>query len=304
MNGESGVAARTDTMRDHQERINRVLLHLQSNPGAPFSVEQLARIACFSPFHFHRLFAAYVGEPISAHVRRLRLERAAVQLRTSPGPVTEIALDAGYETSAAFNKAFQQQFHVSPTTFRQSPAANFTAALKHQSPITLPIMKPKIVDRPEKQALFVRRTGAYSESASAAWEAVCRFAFSRRLVPPDREFIGISHDDPQITAQEKLRYDACITVSQPVKPEGEVGVQSIAGGRYAVFLHKGPYEGLLNTYRFIFGEWLPGSGEELRDVPSFELYLNTPERTRPENLRTEIYIPLKQGRRAPDHTRR
>jgi len=288
------MATRTDTVRDHQERINRVLLHLQENPGAALSVEQLARIACFSPFHFHRLFVAHVGEPLSAHVRRLRLERAALILRNSRASVTEVALESGYETSAAFNKAFQQHFHVSPTTFRQSSPVNFTAALKLKRGIAASKhMKPEIIDRPEKQAIFVRRTGAYKESASAAWEAVCRFAYPRHLVAPGQEFIGISHDDPQITAQEKLRYDACITVSQPVKAEGEVGVQKIAGGRYAVFLHKGPYENLMGTYQFIFGEWLPGSGEELRDVPSFELYLNTPEHTQPENLKTGIYIPLK-----------
>ena len=287
------MATRTDTVQDHQERINKVLLHLQENLGESLSLERLARIACFSPFHFHRLFVAYVGEPLSAHIRRLRLERAALLLRTSSTSITNLALDTGYETSAAFNKAFQQHFHVSPTTFRKSPQINFTVAPKLKSSITASIrMKPKIINRPEKQAVFVRRTGAYEESASAAWEAVCRFAYSHRLVQPDREFIGISHDDPQITAEDKLRYDACVTVSQPVKPEGEVGVQKIAGGKYAVFLHKGPYENLARTYQFIYREWLPTSGERLRDAPSFELYLNAPERTKPENLKTEIHIPL------------
>ena len=291
---DSSMATRTETVRDHRERINKVLLCLQENAGASFSVEQLARIACFSPFHFHRLFLAYVGEPLSAHVRRLRLERAALRLRTSRASVTEIALDTGYETSAAFNKAFQRHFQVSPTAFRRSPSISFKTAPKLKPVSRVPIdMKPEIIERTEQQAIFVRRTGAYKESAGAAWEAVCHYAYSHRLVKPGREFIGISHDDPQITAQEKLRYDACITVSQPVKPEGEVGVQKIAGGRYAMFLHKGPYENLLGTYKFIFSEWFPGSGEELRDVPSFEVYLNSPPRTRPENLRTEIYIPLK-----------
>jgi len=290
---ESRTAARTDTVQDHQERINKVLLHLQENLGESLSLEQLARIACFSPFHFHRLFAAYVGEPLSAHIRRLRLERAAVLLRTSNTSITNLALDTGYATSAAFNKAFQQHFHASPTDFRKSPQINFTVAPKLKSVITASIrMKPKIIDRPEKQAVFVRRTGAYKESASAAWEAVCRFAYSHRLVQPDREFIGISHDDPQITAEDKLRYDACVTVSQPVKPEGEVGVQKIAGGKYAVFLHQGPYDNLVRTYEFIFREWLPTSGEQLREAPSFEVYLNAPERTKPENLKTQIHIPL------------
>ncbi len=294
-----GRAARAGTRRDHCERVNRVLLHLRTNPGAPFTVAELARIACFSPFHFHRLFAACVGEPISAHVRRLRLERAAVRLRISGASVTEVALDAGYQTPAAFNKAFQQLFHLSPTAFRRqggkllplpSPTSSTPPEFTRMKPT-----QPKIVERPEKPAVFVRRTGAYHKSAASAWEAVCRFAYAHGLVEPGREFIGISHDDPLITAEENLRYDACITVRRPVRPEGEIGVQNIAGGRYAVFLHRGPHQNLIKTYEFIFGEWLPGSRAELREAPSFELYLNSPERTRPENLRTGIYIPVKQA---------
>jgi len=237
---------------------------------------------------------AYVGEPLSAHVRRLRLERAAWLLRTSRATVTRVALDTGYETSAAFNKAFQRHFRVSPTAFRRSPSIRLRAAQKYKpiSPVSTR-MKPKIIERPEKQAIFVRRTGAYKTSAHAAWEAVCRYAQSHGLFAPGGEFIGISYDDPQITAAENLRYDACITVSQVVKPDGEVGVRKIAGGRYAMFLHQGPYENLLGTYQHIFREWFPGSGEELRDEPSFEVYLNSPDDTRPEELKTEIYIPLK-----------
>ncbi len=285
---------REETIRDHQERLNRVLAHIQQNLDGPLSLDALAGIACFSPFHFHRLFAAFVGEPLWAHVRRLRLERAAVRLARTQDPVTDIALAAGYETPSAFTKAFAQHFDQSPTDFRKTQAAGleFPASRLVLSTIKEVVMNPEIRTCSERKVIFVRRTGNYGASAQAAWAAVCGFAFPKRLVGRGAEFIGVSHDDPAITPEEKLRYDACITIEKDVKPEGEVGVQTIAGGKYAVFLHKGPFERLGETYGAIYRQWLPSSGEKLREMPCFELYLNDPERTRPENLKTEIFIPI------------
>ena len=119
------------------------------------------------------------------------------------------------------------------------------------------------------------------------------FAYSQKLIQKETQFSGISHDSPDITAAVKLRYDACITLSQPIEPQGELSLQTIAGGRYALFVHRGPYENFDETYRLIFGQWLAQSHERLRDDPVFERYLNrNPRRTKPENLRTEIYVPL------------
>ena len=88
---------KTTTATDYQERILRALLYIQAHLDEPLELDALARAACFSPFHFHRVFRAMVGEPVHEHVRRLRLERAAVTLRQQPGrPVIEIALAAGY----------------------------------------------------------------------------------------------------------------------------------------------------------------------------------------------------------------
>lgn len=102
----------------------------------------------------------------------------------------------------------------------------------------------------------------------------------------------IGHDDPQITAPEKIRYDACVTVGHDVRAEGEVGVQDVAGGEYAVTVHRGPYEKLHETYARLCGEWLPGSGREPAALPCYEVYLNDPKTTRPEELLTQIHMPL------------
>ena len=91
---------------------------------------------------------------------------------------------------------------------------------------------------------------------------------------------------------EKLRYDADITVSRPVQPEGDIGVTELAGGPYATIVHKGPYPTLGGAYQALFGDWLPASGRELRNDPCLESYLNSPQNTRPEDLLTAIHVPL------------
>jgi len=119
------------------------------------------------------------------------------------------------------------------------------------------------------------------------------FAYPRRLMKKDTRMIGIGHDNPQITVEDKIRYDACITIDGEVTPDGELGIQTIQGGLYAVYLHKGSYSGFSASYSAIISEWLPASGKSLRNAPCREMYLNRdPRRTKPENLRTEIYIPI------------
>jgi AraC family transcriptional regulator len=119
------------------------------------------------------------------------------------------------------------------------------------------------------------------------------FAYKNRLMSSETQSIGIGNADPTITPEENLRYDACITFTGDVQLTGEIEVQTIAGGHYAVFLHKGAYTGLSDVYRSIYAGWLPGSGCALRESTCFEKYLNRdPRRTKPENLRTEIWIPV------------
>ncbi len=110
------------------------------------------------------------------------------------------------------------------------------------------------------------------------------------------QFIGLSHDDPDVTPVAKIRYDACVPVDDGFRAEGEIGVQTIAGGAYAVTTHHGPYSDLKDTYAALCGQWLPRSGWRFRDTPCFEIYLNDPEGTEPEELLTDIYLPLEERR--------
>lgn len=296
---------RQSTLHDYEERLLRVLVHIHQRLDDPLPLDELAALACLSPCHFHRVFTGMVGESVKEHIRRLRLERAASRLKLGDAAVIQIALEAGYESHAAFTRAFRGNFGVAPTEYRrrqrlpgQLRAASgihydehhrlvrFRAAqlAAKQMNVTLKHIEPLRV-------AFVRHVGPYHQ-VGKAWETLCAFLGKEGRLGGDNQFIGLSHDDPEVTPPDKIRYDACITVSDDFRPRGDVGVQVIGGRDYAVMTHFGPYEKLNESYTKLLGQWLPRSGRELNSGPSLEFYLNSPENTAPEDLLTDICAPL------------
>jgi AraC family transcriptional regulator len=290
---------KTATAASYQERILRTLLYIQQHLGEPLDLEDLARVACFSPYHFHRVFRGLVGEPVQEHVRRLRLERAAWHLKLQDAAVTDVALDAGYESHEAFTRAFHAMFNLTPSQFRtahqsapESPSGvHFNDPSGYHPPDYGELPQVEVKTLAPQRIVFVRHTGPYA-GVHEAWAKLCGWAGPRGFLVPGARYLGISYDDPQITAPEKLRYDAAITIDRPAEPEGEVGVTEMPGGEYATLLHKGPYEMLWRSYQILLGGWLPKSGKELRNLPAFELYLNMPGSTPPEELLTVIHVPI------------
>jgi len=290
---------KTATASDYHERILRTLAYIQAHLDDAPDLEELARVACFSPYHFHRVFRGLVGEPVQEHVRRLRLERAAHRLKLQEEAVTAVALAAGYESHEAFTRAFHSMFGMPPSQFRtahqgapESPSGvHFEDASGYHPPDYGAPPPVEIKTLPPQNVVFLRHTGPYDQ-VGATWGKLSAWAGRRGLFGPSTRMIGVSYDDPQITAPEKLRYDAALTVSRPVQPEGEFGVMELAGGEYATLLHKGRYETLSRGYQALHGGWLPQSGRELRDAPCFEVYLNSPQNTKPEELLTLIHVPL------------
>jgi AraC family transcriptional regulator len=111
-------------------RIEGVMRYIRDHLHEPLDRETLAAVAGFSIPHFHRVFTAQIGESAISYIRRLRLERAGRKLRMGAVDITEVALAAGYDTHAAFSKAFKQQFGLSPREFRQLGCRAATQRLK------------------------------------------------------------------------------------------------------------------------------------------------------------------------------
>jgi len=289
------MASKPITTQDYHQRVNKVLNYIHTHLDEKLDINYLAGISNFSPFHFHRIMRAHLNESLMAYVIRLRLDHAAMLILNTGFSVSDIAYKVGYDVPSSFNKAFKKRFTVAPTEYAEKyQDVNGINYLKKSNKMKTMDLKPKIKEISPVNVIYVNSIGAYGdEGTENAWNKVCQFAEAKKLFGRHTAFIGISHDDPKVTEAEKLRYDACVVVGKEVSPQGEVGVKTIEGGKYAIFLHKGPYENFQFTYDYIYGSWLPQSGEELRELSCFEKYLNSPDKTKAEKLKTEIYIPLK-----------
>ena len=280
----------------HQERMNKVVQFIERKLDEQLNIKHLSTISHYSEFHFHRLFRAYVGESVYAYRKRLLLERAVKQLLHSSSFITDIAFNAGYDNQASFNKAFRNQYQCSPSEFRKNRGSINKQDVQQNARNTA--MQATIKTIQPITVTCAREIGSYQEAAPKAWGRIMRYGYSNRFMKKEVRSIGISHDDPSVTSPEQIRYDACLELdfdlASTTNAEDNLFKHTIAGGKYAVFLHKGVYEELKQSYSAIFNTWLPESGYNIKQQqPCFEIYLNRdPRKTKPENLKTEIYVPL------------
>lgn len=292
----------------YQERILAVLVHIQRNLDEDLALDRLARIACFSPFHFHRIFKSLVGETLGEHVRRLRLERAALLLKFGEQPILNLALEAGFESHEAFTRAFKAAFGCPPTLFRrrhQEQAFNAAPSgvhfephgdLDHFSPAktVTPVLEVRVEWLESTRVLFHRALGPYEESGPRAWGFLQEWAERRGLMASMHLALGICHDDPDVTPPQKIRFDAALVSGLAVEAEGEVGIQEIPAGHYAVATFQGGPQELDHeaAWSAFLGEWMPRSPYRLSLRPSFESYLNDPALVPPEEVVTELWAPI------------
>ena len=280
------------TKQDYLRRLNIVIEHINNNLDKKLSVNDLAQISNFSPFHFHRIMKGLLGEPIGNFITRTRVETAARLIRYTNVEIQDIAYRVGYDSPSSLNKIFKQYYNVSPSEYRNDK--NITIMRPILNNYNLKLKEPKIVEMSDRQVIYINIIGEYgNENYNKTWTKLWLFVKENKLFSRGIESIGLSYDDPKVTESDKCRYDACLTISKAVNATGEIGVKNIDGGKYAVFTFKGSYDKLGEVYDLIFGTWLVNSEYELRDVPVMEKYLNNPNRTSPEKLKTEIYLPIK-----------
>ncbi len=283
---------RKSSKEEYLRRVNLVVEYINNHLDGELELAKLAELSCLSPYHFHRIMRAFLGEPLGSYVSRIRVETAARLLRYSNLSVQEIADNVGYDTPSSLTKVFKQYYNISPTEYRNNKTYTIMRPLLLSEELNL--KSPKITELEAKQAIYIRLTGAYNElDFPGTWGRLWNFVKEHKLFSAGIEHIGIYHDDPKVTESDKLRSDVCLVIRKPVTPQGEIGVKEIPGGKYAVFLYQGSYDKLGFVYDTIFAKWLPESGCELRNVPMFEKYVNNPAHTTPDKLKTEIYIPVK-----------
>ncbi|HEX5043886.1 MAG TPA: AraC family transcriptional regulator [Candidatus Polarisedimenticolaceae bacterium] len=298
-----------DTRMSHQERILGLLVKIESDLSADLSLQTLARQARFSPYHCHRIFRALVGEPVKEYVRRLRLERAAHELAFSARPIIQIAFDAGYKTHESFTRAFRAGFGTLPSHYREArkpPSASSSAitsnAVAEYLPRAAELFKPTAAPRQGRverlrrlRVAFIRHVGPY-EAVTPVFNRLGEWVGERQQ-GTDLMWIGVPHDNPQLTPADKLRFDCCVMVTGDIAPEGDIGLREIGGDLYATTTHYGAFEGLVETYGWLGGHFMPSAGLIPRPAPAIEIYLTNPETTVPDQLLTDILLPVEDSAR-------
>lgn len=302
-------------------RIHRAQDFIEENLSGPLVLEEIARAASFSPFHFHRLYTAITGETLYQFIQRIRLERAASALRWNPAvSVTAIAIDHGFSSSAVFARAFRAYFGVSASDYRKaeqskeckvlgkdgktavrheeySARVNFDAINRSREMKTVQAKSIEVRDIPSKQLAYIRHVGPYAGD-SALFEKLFGQVFSwagpRGLFqPPQSEIICVYHDDPEITDQKKLRISAGITVPSGTLPSGEIAMLEIPAGKYACAHFEIATTEFGAAWNWVCGEWLPQSGWQPADGHCYECSLND-HKQHPEGKHiVEIRIPVK-----------
>jgi AraC family transcriptional regulator len=286
----------------HVARAKRYLL---DHATEPIQLAQVARAAGASPYHFSRLYHAFTGETVATTVTRLRVSRGAALLCAAPRrSISQIALEVGYATPSAFNKAFRAVLGMTPTALRALPTTArrlSLAALDEAiaSPATWrPPAPPPALPPPSRRArgpervIYVRERGNYGEiAAPLAWARLeaclaASAAYDRFLR------VAASHDDPRTVGERALRYDAGIVVeaATPVPPGASVATWP--GGVYAVFEHRGPFVQIAPAFHAIFRDWVATGRLPLRDAPSLEIYRVHAARTPEHELLTELWMPV------------
>jgi AraC family transcriptional regulator len=318
--------------QEYMARINRVIDHIELNLDSPLKLETLAGVANFSPFHFHRIFRAILGETLNQFIQRIRVEKAAAQLVDNPKKsITEIAFDCGFSGSDTFARAFKNTFGISASRWRSSDHPEESKIRKTNRKINQAIgkfskdihvsvfysesetnnPKPKwritmeaksaieveVKEMPEMSVAYVRHIGPY-QGDGALFEGLINklmtWAGPRGLIRfSETLLMSVYHDDPNITDPDKLRTSICMTVPPDTQVDGDVGKMSIPAGQYAVARVEVAQDEFQGAYDALYGGWLPQSGYQPDDRPCFEIYQNDPKQHPEGKHITDICVPVR-----------
>ncbi|OIR00834.1 right origin-binding protein [mine drainage metagenome] len=287
-----------DPGQAYARRFHRVLAYIDHHLDQPLDLEGLSAVAHFSKFHFHRQFSKYMGLTVGRYILLMRLKRASFRLLAEPrARIIDIALEAGFDGPAVFSRAFRQAFGQTPTAFRRHPDWMAWGACFHFAVQTHKRMDPMdvtlVTTAPVLVAVLEHRGPPALVNDSALRFIAWRKASGLSPVAASATY-GIAYDDPETVPPDQFRFDLCGSIAAPV-PANAHGVitKTIPGGRCAVLRHRGPHESLPHSIYPLFRDWLPASGEELRDFPLYFHYLNLKFDTPEQDLLTDIYLPLK-----------
>jgi len=294
---------------DHLKRIQKAIDFIEIHLKDKIDTEIIAKEACFSMWHFQHVFSSIVGDSVKAYIRKRRLTSALIELATSKRKIIDIAFDYQFESQESFSRAFKTLFDCTPGECQKKkiksiiPHNKLEITFEYLEHLFKGVtMQPQFVTLEEKKIIGIGTTFISILSPEKNNHIVIPKLWDKYLKRTGEiknrknDFsIGLCEyiaDKTQKKHPDECLYMAGVEVSDFSFVPEEMTSKIIPAGRYAIFTHKGTLDKLEHTMNYIFGSWLPKSGEELRDAPDLELYDHRFKHDS-ENSEIDIYIPIK-----------
>lgn len=296
---------------DYVDRVNRAVDYITGNLDQPLQLEDVARAAFFSPYHFHRIFRSLMGETLASFVKRVRLERSVYLLSHRKGVrLTDVALACGFSSSSDFSRSFRDQYGVPPRKFdverfrrsnRKTMQASLTPPEERHRLERLPVGKNpdgfavRLRNLPARRVAYIRVHQPYEgDYVPRAIARMLSWAESRGLA--DGQWLGYQWDDPEIVALDKCRYDVGLEVPATTLGDGEVSMTTFAPTLIAEVDIAGTIEVELRALDWLYLTWLPSSGYAPAHQPAFEAWNGRPFAHGMEHFELRAQLPIVNAR--------
>jgi AraC family transcriptional regulator len=245
--------------KEYRARINRVMDFIQQHIGETLTVSNLAGVACFSPYHFHRIFSAFTGETLNGFIQRLRIEKAASLLVYNPGKsITEIALDVGFGGSASFARVFKSYFGMSASQWRNGGYRDFSRNRKPDSKIG------------KTKSSIRKETGTFSL------------------------YIDVRKTDGAFSSESNDNFHRGRKITMSIAKNAVVTVEQLPEMTVAYVRHTGPYKGDAELFGQLYGKLMQWAGPrgllEQKEVSCMSVYHDDPEVTDENRLRVSACL--------------
>ncbi|MBN1382529.1 MAG: AraC family transcriptional regulator [Deltaproteobacteria bacterium] len=307
-------------------RVNRAIDYVHAHYAEDLNLNKLAQIACFSPFHFHRLFRLVTGETVNDFSRRIRLEKSLHKLVLDKGKsITEIAMECGFSSSQNFAKVFKARYGVTPSHIKSTYSFGNVATMmmknldsnngekspqtnalsdhhfdsRHPSRIGESITRQpapdvKVVDAPDVRVAYVRNHGPYNKKAiTPSFAKLEQWAAPKQLIENGSVILGVLWSKPDVTPEDKMIFDACITVPKSINADKWVNIQMLPGGKFAVYHCEVESNGEIEAWIHLVLNWLISSGYQPDERPLYQIYYNDPETHPLKHQILDLCLPIK-----------
>lgn len=283
-------------------QLNAAVAYIEANLCAEFDLDTAAGIACVTADSFARFFSYMTGMTLTEYVRRRRLTLAAGDLRQSRVPIVDIAVKYGYDSAAAFSRAFARQHGITPSVYRKTggslrvyPPASFHIIIKGAKEMDF-----RIIELDETELYGVSKQ--YEGQGYRTREELRHSMWANDCDDVPGQLCEGSWNQPGSTAYDGVWYGVWQDGRYMIaRAEADVKTHALEtfrlpAGTYAAF--KSEYgvvawEEFPRLFELIFDAWLPSSGYRQKGDLAIEvLHLWTDHDLRKKNRYFEVWIPV------------